>query len=276
MFAPLSYTSDVFAIRQQPRRLFERYFHELEAETARLDVRFELVPPEKLVAVYEAHAASWNGFSPVFDYRTTDVPPDLTACLVGYDRNGEPAVAHGCRLFEFGEQTVQSAFEDLTFWYGSKAEARRAHTVCTLTAPTAARMTGRVLYIGAFWVRPDFRNISASPTIQELARVYGCSRWDFDAIVTVGSDSFRRPELQARYGFDGYEDDFRITMHGECKFKGLFLWCSRDSQIARTEALMLRYEQEKQAFDHAGTNDTPPITAAIGDRAHVFAATEGR
>ena len=107
-------------------------------------------------------------------------------------------------------------------------------------------MAGRMLYVGAFWVHPDYRKISVSHTVQELARCYGLSQWDFDNIVTVGSDAFRRPELQSRYGFDGYEEQFSISQAGRVRFRGLFIWTSRRSQITRLHALIDTYEREAE------------------------------
>ena len=237
---------DQLDIREEPRALLGRYFLAFETEAAARGIEFRLASAKDLVDLYETTAASWNGFTPVFDHRTTDIPSDETAIIIGYARDGQPVVAHACRLFDFGDKTVKDAIEDLSFWYGNRAFEHRHNTSCSITAPTAAAMTGRMLYIGAFWVHPAYRKISVGHTVQELARCYGLSQWGFDNIVTVGSEAFRRPELQQRYGFDGYEDQFTITQDGRVRFHGLFVWTSRRTQIARLNALIGGFEREAE------------------------------
>lgn len=244
MYAHHPSLRDQLQIRQEPRDLIARYFRAFEAEARLRGVAFHLVSPLDLVAVHDAYAESWNGFTPVFDPRKTSIPDDACACMLGFDRRGEPAVAQACRLFDFGARSVKNALEDLTFWYGEKAHQHRAGARCVVTAPSAARLTGRMLYVGAFWVRPDLRSQIAGQTMQELSRIYGIANWDFDHIVTVGSGAFRRPELQARYGFDGYEDAFDIVTGDGQRFDGLFVWQTRESQIKRMERLICGWERE--------------------------------
>lgn len=233
-------------IRQEPRALLERYFRAFDIEARGHAIEFQLVSPNDLVVVHDAHADSWNGFTPVFDPRTTTIPDDHCACILGFDRQGRPAVTHACRLFDFGSQSVKDALEDLTFWYGERAYQWRAGTRCVVTAPTAARLTGRVLYSGAFWVRPDLRGQIVGQTIQELARCYGLARWDFEHIITVGSDAWRRPDLQARYGFDGHEDAFDIVTGDGQQFKGLFIWQTRESQVRRMARMIDGWEAKRR------------------------------
>lgn len=235
---------DQLRIGQEPRDLLTRYFNALDMEARARAIEFHLVSPHDLVAVHEAHADSWNGFTPVFDPRKTTISDDDCACILGFDRRGKPALAHACRLFDFGTGSVKDALEDLSFWYGDRAYQWRAGTRCVVTAPSAARLTGRMLYIGAFWVRPDLRSQIVGQTMQELSRIYGCARWAFDTIVTVGSRALMRPDLQARYGFDGYEEKFEISTGDGQRFDGLFIWQTRASQMARLQRMIGGWERE--------------------------------
>lgn len=244
MYASHPSFRDNLRIRHEPRELLGRYFRALDREARRRAIEFQLVSPIDLVAVHDAYADSWNGFSPVFDPGKTTITEDDYASILGFDRHGRPAVAHACRLFDFGDRSVKDALEDLTFWYGDRAHQWRAATRCVVTAPSAARLTGRMLYVGAFWVRPDLRSQIAGQTMQELSRCYGLAQWDFEHIVTFGSDALLRPELQQRYGFDGYEDAFDIVTGDGQQFGGIFLWQTRESQVRRLASLIDGFESQ--------------------------------
>jgi hypothetical protein len=245
---------DTLEIKREPRRLLGRYFLAFETEAAAAGLTFGIVAPDKLMQLYFDTQHSWNGLTPVFDTRTTPAEEELSACLIGYDRNGVPAVAHACRIFDFGAKTLKTTLEDLTFWYGDRAHEHRETVVCSVACPSAEKITGRVLYIGAFWIRRDLRKIGIGEIVQELARCYGCSQWAFDHIVTVGSHAFNDPRLQTRYGFEGYEAGFSIKRTDMSGFDGLLLWSSRRSQIDRLGSLVGDYEQSQVHLREAALN----------------------
>jgi hypothetical protein len=243
---------DQLKIKQEPRGLLARYFLAVEAEAEANGVSFSIVSPEEFLRVHTLHEQSWNGLAPIFDCRCSDIPANSVACIVGYNRENEPVVAAANRVYDLGDSTVKTAFEDLTFWYGSRAASYRKSVECKVTAPTASVLSGRVMYNGAFWLRPDLRKTGVGRVTQEIGRFYSYTQWAFDHEISVGSPAFNRPDIQQRYGFDGHENSFEIIKDNKPLLRGLFLWAHHATHINRIRKLIEQSQSEVALQEHVG------------------------
>jgi hypothetical protein len=245
---------------QQPRDLFGRYFLAAERLAAARGVTLHRTPFQELARLYEAHADSWNNLTPVFDARDSVIPDESAVCVVGYDRRGEPTNAVASRLYDLGSRTLKDSFEDLSFWYGDRAPDYRGRVHCSITAPTAARITGRLLYVGAFWLRRDMRGTEFGVATQWLARFWGLSRWNFDHVLSVGAMAFTDPAIQRRYGYEVQEPAFAIEKDGKALLRGVFVSATRASVErdlaehtgvleAHVRSMQVRRDEQVRALD---------------------------
>jgi hypothetical protein len=74
---------------------------------------------------------------------------------------------------------------------------KRPGETCTVTSKVAREVTGRVLYSGAAWVRPDFRGRSLALIMPRLAKAYAYTLWRPDYIVSwMTEPTFQRGLLK--------------------------------------------------------------------------------
>jgi hypothetical protein len=235
-------------IAVEPRALFGRYFLALENEMVEHGIELRVTTPEALVEVYEQTKSSWPVFSPVIDHRVVNIDREKATFIIGYDRDGEAVVTHAIRLIDYGTKTIKEACEDLTFFYGDRApEHREAGDRCSIWAKSAEMLTGSTLYIGAWWLHPKFRGIGVGLVVQDLARVYGASQWDFDYVVTGARGGISRPEVQQRYGFEGVEDGFLYERKGHEPISAHLLWSSREAEIERLRGIVDRFSPDERS-----------------------------
>ena len=230
---------DQLQIRREPRALLGRYFLAAEAELAALGLTLKIMPVEELTRVHARFADSWNGLSAVLNTNYNPIPDDTAACLIAYDRDGVPAASHACRLIDLGDRNAKTAFEDLTCFFGEHAESMRARHRWIIDAPMAERITGSIIYTGAFWVRPDRRGSRIGHIIEDVSRFYAASQWSFDHEVTIGSKAFKNAEIQKRYHFAGCEPDVTIYVDGKAVMKdSVFMYTPIQHHLERLEGLI--------------------------------------
>ncbi|MFB6421485.1 hypothetical protein [Bradyrhizobium tunisiense] len=77
--------------------------------------------------------------------------------LVGVDTNNEVALVEAARLYDLSQSNLAEHLQSLKFFYADPAKDAHPQDRCICKAPSAWRITGKVVYHGDVWVRSDFR-----------------------------------------------------------------------------------------------------------------------
>jgi hypothetical protein len=108
-----------------------------------------------------------------------------------------------------------------------------------------------VLQLGAV------RGGRVGPIVQDLARNYGTSQFEYDYIATVGMHTWDRPELKKRYVFQGVEDGFSLSRPGQPDWHGRIMWSSREAELLRLQATVERIELDRGFLKSTGNEELP-------------------
>lgn len=227
---------DEFTIRHEPRAALGRFFLRAEQALEEMGLRLSFGPFATLASLYEQHAGTWGELVPLFDARACTQPPETSACFLGRNAAGELVTAIAVRHYDLTGTTLKAEMESQRFFFpGAEVDAGGPDQI-SVTAPSAAHITGSLSYSGAFWIRPDYRGRKLPWILPQIARNYAVSAWDIDCDLSVGKRGFLRPDVAAMYHYNHVEEAFHFERSGRIFYEGVLVMADRlqmDSDLAR-------------------------------------------
>jgi hypothetical protein len=192
---------DEVMIQHGPVDLLGRYFLEAHAAATRVGVRLVFGTFEELVATNAANRDSWDLLIPLFDPKYGQVSPTNSICLLGLDSAGFIVVTHAVHLFNWPDTTLACEAAALRINYADPDGMKRPGEQCIVHAPSAHLVTGRVVYSGAAWSRPDHRGRGLARIVPLLAKAVALTRWSPDFIVSYMAPSSHARRLDRYAGY---------------------------------------------------------------------------
>lgn len=77
--------------------------------------------------------------------------------IAGVDKNNQVALLAAARLYDLSHSNFAEHLQSLKAFYTDPSVHAHPQDRCTCTAPSAKKITGKVVYYGDLWVRKDFR-----------------------------------------------------------------------------------------------------------------------
>lgn len=130
---------------------------------------------EFIVTNRQKRHRDWYGPMPCFLTEYNRLDERNAFWLKGVNSAGETVMAHAIRLHVWPKSTLQAEVESLRVMYDVVPDAPEARGEAT--APTAAKMSGRVCVMGALWLDPDYRGSKLAATVSPLTRAVALARW---------------------------------------------------------------------------------------------------
>jgi hypothetical protein len=208
------------AIDHGPRQLLEPFFRDADAAARRAGVRLTFGDFAELVALNKANGDNWGPLIPLFDPANGALHADQAFCLIGRNHAGEAVAAHAVRLFHWPATSFKEEAESLRLFYSESAHRKHSRETCTITAPSAREVRGRVAYSGAAWVRPDYRGRALALVLPRLAKAYAFTRWRPDFIVSWMTEATYKRGLIAHVGYTtiDWAVEMRQSFVGDLRF----------------------------------------------------------
>lgn len=97
--------------------------------------------------------------------------------VVGVDSNNEVALVEAVRLYDLSHSNLAEHLQSLRFFYADPAKHAHPQDRCICNAPTARKITGKVVYHGDIWVRTDFRGRGLTKIITGVIRGVDLAMW---------------------------------------------------------------------------------------------------
>lgn len=173
-----------------PRDILGRLFLKADTGLRQRGVSLSFADFEELVAVNEANSDNWRPLLPCFNPKLGRITRENGFAVIGRNASGEAVTAHACRLYTLTNATLKDELESLRIFYDDPERSRGPDESITVTAPSAARTTGRVVFSGSVWYRPDFRKAGLMPFTTQIVRAISYTKWYSDLTF-----SFMVPEL---------------------------------------------------------------------------------
>lgn len=192
---------DNLTINHGPVELLGRFFLEADAVSRSAGVTPAIGTFEELFRINSENADSWLPIIPLFDPKNAPLLPENAFCLIGYNQDGEAVAGHAMRLYSWPDTTFKEEAESLRLFYADPEKMRLPGETCIVSSQLARNVTGRVVYSGAAWVRPDYRGLGLAQVYPRLAKAYAYSLWRPDYIVSWMTESTYAKGLLEHVGY---------------------------------------------------------------------------
>ncbi|MCK1485488.1 hypothetical protein IVB25_23040 [Bradyrhizobium sp. 193] len=100
--------------------------------------------------------------------------------IVGVDNNNEVAVVKAARLYDLSHSNLSEHLQTLKVFYAEPSKHAHPQDRCICRAPSARKITGRVVLHGDLWVRGDFRGQGVAKIVSGIARGVSFAMWSPD------------------------------------------------------------------------------------------------
>jgi hypothetical protein len=223
-----SFLEDIL-INHGPANVLGRFF--LFADTYLKDrgVTLSSTTLEAASVLQETYKDSWSVFPPMLDTRLSPIPEAMSYCLIGRNDKGDVVTSQGGRIFDLHDRSFADIVDDQSFFYGLGGQPQPGQPTCKIWSPVAKRITGRFVYSGALWVRPDFRGRQFASVLPRLSRSYALAHWGTTHTVSFISQSNMLTPLKSMYGYSRFDDGFCMSNIGNVgDVTGPLMWMEAD------------------------------------------------
>ena len=190
---------------------------------------------DELVAINRANNQSWLPLLPVFDPICGQFAPASALCLLGRNDAGEVVVTQAARFFDWHGTTFHEEAGSLRLLYRDPEARRQTGEVVEVTAPSARLITGKVVYTGAHWCRPDFRGKGLPSITPRIARALAIGLWDVELACTLMVEDVFARGVARRAGYFNAEWSVELRNTPLGTLRTALLWSRRNEIVADLE-----------------------------------------
>ena len=164
----------------------------------------------ELYETNQKNSSDWYQLVPWYNPAYGQIEPGQGFWLRGIDASGATVLTHAVRLYPCESSTLKEEIESLRMIYSDVAHRADKRTRAVVTAPSAARIDGRITCSGALWFRSDYRGKGLAGVIPRLTRAIALTRWAPDFHVTYVVKEKAAHGITKVYGYDGHADGISI------------------------------------------------------------------
>jgi len=251
---------DQVTLLHGPQDILGRYFIAADSAARDRGVRLRLRTDfEALIALNESNRGSWPALAPVFNPALSNLRIDTAFWVDATDEDGETVATHAARFFDWPDTTLADELRSLRPFYEDPAPRFAAGESIEVAAPAADRIRGRVMYGGAVWVRPDWRQRGLASLVPRISRAYGYTRWNTE--YTWALIEPRTHELGLARANGPYRVEERIVLN--LGFRGhlplLLMWMPREAMLDDLAEIVDQATVESsRRMETLSTSSSPP------------------
>jgi hypothetical protein len=228
---PRARLPDQVTVKFGPPDILARAFLRLDFAVRELGVYLSISRDMgELAEVNHENRCDSPALLPMFDATLGGITKDNAFWIRGVNDHGEVVLTSAARLYHWHDTTLADELESLRFFYPEPAAQARAGERCQVASDAALKISGRVSYGGAIWVRSDFRGLGLAHTVPRLARAYALTQWypDF-ALGMVQTRSVTGQKAAQTYGWPHIGGTFEWTGSHVAANLGVAIgWFTRD------------------------------------------------
>jgi hypothetical protein len=212
------------AIDHGPRPLLGRFFLLADRLTKERDVFLEFSSMDELVRINKSNPSSWRPILPHYDPAYGGLHADNAFCIVGRNKLGEVVATQAARLYDWTHTTLMEEAITLRLFYPQPDIMRGSGERCTISAPHAHAISGRVAFTGAAWYRPDHRGRSLAAVLPRIARAYAFAKWRTACNVTFIAERLVAAGLAERCGYTNVQFAVELENFAIGSYRGALVW----------------------------------------------------
>jgi hypothetical protein len=222
-------------IEYGPINSLGRFFLDADNAARERGVVLSFGPLDELLRVNLQNRDSWRPLIPIFDCAQGGFRPETGFCILGRNARGKVVAAQAARLYRFDRCNFHEAATTLDLFYADAAAARARGEACRVTAPSARKISGRVVFSGGGWYHPDYRGRDLSCILPRISRAYAHARWNSCATVSMMAEGVIGGGMAQRCGYTNVEWDVTIRNFAIGDLRFALVWMRTDEMLADIE-----------------------------------------
>jgi hypothetical protein len=230
---------DQITIEYGPIERLGRYFLLLDKEASARGLSLSLHSDfAELERVNAANQQSWSAITPLFDHRCGGIGPENGFWIAGRNAAGEIVATQAARLYAWLDRTLESELTSLRLFYAAPMRQKQPTERCLVTAPCAREISGRVVFSGSTWVRPDYRGQGLASILPRLSRAYAFTRWYSDITMSMVRRKLVEGGVVRAYGYKRVEYSVHWLGSAKGDLELAVVWMDRAELLADMEHFM--------------------------------------
>ena len=239
---------DQITVQHGPAALLGRFFLMADGAARERGILLSLASMDELMEVNRRNGATWKPLVSIFDPAVGGVTPETGLAILGRNAQGEVVATQGARFYDWDQSDLLQEATSLRMYYADPAAAARPGERVLLTAPAAPRISGRVVFSGAGWYRPDYRGRLLSAILPRISRALAYTRWRTDYTISVIADAVIAGGMAQRSGYTNVEDSLELFNSPMGAYiRGKLVWMGREQLLADLAQFMSGFDTQVDA-----------------------------
>ena len=185
----------------------------------------------ELRRINEMNMQAWSPLNPMFDSEHGAVDGRNAFWILGRDRDGRAVVTQAARLFPIFASDLKREAESLRMFYPDPPTQAAEGETLRMSAPSAGRIKGRVVFSGSTWFHPDMRGNGLSHVLPRISRALAFSRWYSDFTISFVNRNLVEWGIPRSYGYTNIEESVEAIGGRHGGLSGVLVWMARDELV---------------------------------------------
>jgi hypothetical protein len=232
--APSQRLPDQITLQHGPRAALGQFFLTADKAARERGVSLSLNADfEYLRSINNANKDSWDSLAPSFNTAYNTLDDHNGFCIIGRNEAGDVVSTQAARVYDLTGSTLADCVSSFRFFYSDPATMCDAGETCSFTAPSAARLTGRIVFSGSTWIHPDYRKRGLPAILPRISRALALTRWDTDYTISFVKYILVEKGVARAYGYRNVERalEWRAP-DGRMRYQGALIWMDRQELLA--------------------------------------------
>lgn len=247
---------DQITLMYGPHELLSRFFATADESAREIGLRFRLRSDfDGLIELNRDNRDTWPALPPICDPAQSNIRIDAGFWLEGLDERGDTVVTHAGRLFDFTRTNLLDEIKSLRVFYEAAASHIAAGERIEIDSPAASMITGRTMFAGGVWVRPDWRRFGLTKIISRICSAYAYTRWNIVYSWGFVETRMHALGLSRAYGPYNVIDGLSFQLAWRPDVRMVLLWMGAETMLADLARLVDRTtgdgSGERYAHDEA-------------------------
>lgn len=187
---------------------------------------------ELLREVNRMNLKHWHGLAPSFDAGFGGINADCGYWLIGRNEDGDIVSTQAAHFYDMGSESLQDYLHSLRLFYPKPEQQKNPGESCSVTSPSAAAISGRVVFSGSTWIHPDYRGRALPKILPRLSRALALTRWNTDYTISLVTQALVEKGVAKAYGYTRVEPGVEwLGSSVSPRYMGCLVWMPRSELL---------------------------------------------
>lgn len=225
---------DQITVQHGPREQLGHFFLAADRAARERGVRLSLNADfDYLRSVNNANKDSWDSLAPSFNNSFNELDAGNGFCIIGRNAAGDVVSTQAARIYDLTGSSLAACVSSFHFFYADPAKMCEPGETCSFTSPSAAKLTGRIVFSGSTWIHPDYRKRGLPTILPRISRALALTQWDTDYTISFVKFILVEKGVAKAYGYSNVEPalEWRAP-DGRIRYQGALIWMDRQELLA--------------------------------------------